>query len=119
MHISLRRILLRKAICRWALQAGFAALLFACVSQTAWSQNRRTNNNTAQAVLHIQATVVSVITTPSVHSDHNSSSMNDVVYNLPAGEQHFTVISEIRPLRATDDVATNRGMLKTTTIVSQ
>lgn len=85
----------------------------------AWGQNRRTNTNAAQAVLHIQATVVPFVNLSFVYPRDDRSNPKDVTYNLPISGQRVTVTDEIRPLLATDGIPGARGMLKTTTVVSQ
>jgi hypothetical protein len=105
------------------LQLGFGALLLIFANQTAWGQNRKSNTNTTQAVLHLQATVAPVVVSanPSNSSLNHSNGIDvkDVSYRLAMDGQHVSVSYEVRPLLAIDGIVGARGMLKTTTVVPE
>jgi hypothetical protein len=119
---SLKRILARAhwtlpSFCRLSF---FALALLVMHSQPLHAQAQRTNTNSANAVLHIQVTVVPTTFSPA-QTTVPSNSVNSVTYSLP-GQTGMDVIEENHTLSGTSLMAAvssarNVSVLETTTVV--
>jgi hypothetical protein len=95
-------------------------LVVAALSLPAWGQNARANSNTATAVLHIQATVLSVVYSPSSSPKAGAT----VAYNFPSPQLQMDTLVQVQPLSAGTSVGGSLvgvagGELQTTTTVAR
>lgn len=83
------------------------------------SQNSRSSHsNSAQAVMHIQVTVVPVVMAPAARQGVGAES--SITYNVPARPAKISINEELRLPRPNDGVppAASKAMVRVTTVVA-